>query len=115
MNLTAFIKEPLEGKTSLSRVFWLYGVVGSLVYGALEFLMNPGNAIAMRLYEVVGYLFYVYVTLATYRCADNCRSKGLARLVRISAVISLLLLPVLAYLEYSGTLDQLAGSVLGEI
>jgi hypothetical protein len=113
MNLTAFVKQPLEGKTSLSRVFWLYGVLGSLLYGALEFLLNPGNVFAVRLYEAGGFLLSVYVIVATYRCAHNCRSKSLAAVVRVSAIISLLLLPVLAYLEYSGTLDQFVSPLLG--
>jgi hypothetical protein len=113
MTLNEFVSQPLQGKTSLSRVFWLYGVMGSVVYSAIEFLLNPGNSFAIRLYETVGFLFAVYVTVATYRCADNCGSKSLAKLVRISAVISLLLLPVLAYLEYTGAFDLFAGSMLG--
>jgi hypothetical protein len=99
-----FIKDPLLGKTSLSRVFWLYGVVGSLLYGALELFLNPENALLMRIYMIGGVIYTAYVIVATYRCAGNCRSPMIARLARISAVISLLLLPVLVYLDVSGSL-----------
>jgi hypothetical protein len=102
--VTAFLKDPLLGKTSLSRVFWLYGVVGSLLYGAIELFLNPENAVLMRLYMIGGVVLTGYVIVATYRCAGNCKSPLLARIVRVSAVISLLLVPVFAYLDLTGSL-----------
>ena len=99
------LTDPLEGKTSLSTVVWGYGLVGSIVYAALELLFDPGNAFATRIYTVGGLLFSIYVTIATYRCADNCASKFWARMARLSAVLSLLLLPVFAYLELTGALS----------
>ena len=92
------------GKTSLSRVIWLYSIVGSLLYGAIELFLNPENAVLMRLYTIGGVIFSVYIIVATYRCAGNCKSPALARFVRVSAVISLLLLPVLVYLDLTGSL-----------
>ena len=108
MNVGAFLKEPLLGKTSLSRVFWLYGVLGSLLYGAIELFLDPGNDFLMRVYVIGGLLFSVYVTVATYQCAANCKSRLLARLARVSAVITLVLLPVITYLDLSGALTLLA-------
>jgi hypothetical protein len=102
-----FLAEPLQGKTPLSRVVWVYGVLGSVAYGALELLLDAGSPAAMRLYAVGGLVFSVYVTVATYRCADNCRSPFWARMARISAVLSLLLLPLMFYLDWSGALSQL--------
>jgi hypothetical protein len=114
MSIRAFIEAPLQGKTSVSRVFWLYGIVGSLLYSALGFLIDPGNAGLLRAYTLGGALLTLYVIVATYRCAVNCRTAGMARFVRVSSVISLLLLPVITYLELSGAfstelsqLDQL--------
>ena len=89
MSLGSFLKEPLQGKTSLSKVFWIYGVLGSVLVSAFGVAVDPGNELATRMYTVFGLLFSVYVTVATYQCASNCRSKFLARMVRISAVISL--------------------------
>ena len=99
------ILDPLQGKTSLAKVFWVYGLLGSVLVSALGLLLDSGNAFAMRIYIMFGLLFTVYVTVATYRCAGNCQSKNLARFVRISALISLVLLPVFAYLEFVGALD----------
>ena len=112
MSFADFFKEPLQGKTSLSRVIWIYGVLGSVLYGAIELFLDPGNVWVTRLYAVGGLIFSVYVTVATYRCAANCRSLLLAKVVRISAVATLVLLPVLTYFELTGALT-LAG-LLGE-
>jgi hypothetical protein len=107
------LKDPLQGKTSLARVFWLYGVVGSLVVSALGLAFDSENKFASRLYISVGLLFGTYVTVATYLCAKNCGSPALARLVRISAIISLPLIPLFGYLEFSGALDTAVAN-LGE-
>jgi hypothetical protein len=114
VSIATFFKEPLQGKTSLSRVFWLYSVVGSILYGAIELFLNPENQWVMRIYAIGGLLFTVYAIVATYRCAANCRSPALARVVRISAIISLLLLPVLFYLDLTGSLS-LAGLLSGQL
>jgi hypothetical protein len=103
--LTAWLREPLEGKTSLSRVFWWYTIVASLVYGGFEFLLDPGNLFVMRLYTIGGLVLSVYAAVATYRCAGNCRSKVVTRLAQISAIGSLVLLPIITYLELTGALD----------
>jgi hypothetical protein len=105
MGIREFFEAPLQGKVSVSRVFWLYGIVGSLVYGLFEFLIDPGNVFLMRLYSIGGLLYTAYVIVATHRSAVNCKSPGMARFVRISCVASLLLLPVFAYLELSGALS----------
>jgi hypothetical protein len=104
VTISDFLKEPLQGKTSLSRVVWLYGVGGSLLVGAVELFLDPENQFVMRVYTILGFFFGVYVTLATYRCAKNCKSPLLARVVRVSAVLTLLLLPVLTYLDLTGAL-----------
>jgi hypothetical protein len=109
------IKDPLQGKTSLSKVFWVYGILGSILVSAVGLLFDPGNQFAMRCYILLGLLFSVYVTVATYRCAGNCQSQSLARLVRISAIISLVALPVFAYLEFTGALDLAFTNLGGEL
>lgn len=116
MTLTQFVKDPLEGKASLSRVIWLYGLVGSLLYGSLELFLNPENQFGMRVYTIIGSIFTVYVIVGTYRCAKNTQSPWMARSARIGAVILLLLLPVLTYLELSGavTIANLLGGQLPE-
>jgi hypothetical protein len=97
MGLRALVWEPLQGKTSLSRVFWIYGVLGSVLVSAVELGIDPENVLQLRAYVVFSLLFSLYVTVATYQCAANCQSKLVAQLARISAVISLLALPIIAY------------------
>lgn len=106
MTFAQFIQAPLQAKLSVSRVFWLYGVLGSLVYGALEFFINPGNAFLMRVYTIGDGLYSAYVIVGTYRCSVNCSSAGMARFVRVSCIISLILLPILTYFELSGAFDS---------
>ncbi len=113
--MRAFLVEPLQGKTSLTKVFWLYGVLGSVLVSALGLGLDPANPFAMRGYILLGLLFSVYVTVATYRCAGNCRSKILAGFIRFSALVSLILLPVLAYLEFTGAIDQFLATMGGEL
>jgi hypothetical protein len=116
MTLADFVKDPLRGKTSLSKVFWLYGVFGSLLFGAIELFLNPENQFVMRVYTILGLIFSIYVTVGTYRCADNCRSPWIARSARVGAIITLFLLPVLTYFELTGALsiDSLLGGQLPE-
>ncbi len=101
-----FLQAPLQAKLSVSRVFWLYGVAGSLVYGCLEFFIDPGNSLLMRLYTIGGGLYSAYVIIATYRCAVNCATVAMARFVRISCILSLILLPILTYYELSGAFSN---------
>jgi hypothetical protein len=105
MRWPAVVTDPLEGKTLLSSVFWRYTIMASLVYGCLEFFLDPGNALVMRLYSLGGFALSVYAAVATYRCAGNCRSKIVTRLAQISAIGSLVLLPIITYLEFTGALD----------
>lgn len=105
MGIREFFEAPLQGKMTVSRVFWLYGIVGSLLYGLLEFLIDPGHAFLMRLYSIGGLLYTAYVIVATHRSAVNCKSPRMASFVRISCVASLLVLPLIAYLDLSGALS----------
>jgi hypothetical protein len=113
VSLWAAIRDPLQGKVSLSKVIWLYGLGGSLIVSALGLLL-PTSEVARRSYVVFGLVFSVYVTIATYQCARNCQSKTLAWFVRICAVLSLVLLPVFAYLDFTGALELALTGLRGE-
>src|SRR5277367_5052735 len=102
MTPAQFVQAPLQGKLSVSRVFWLYGVVGSLVYGLLEFFIDPANAFLIRLYTVGAYAYSAYVIVGTCRCAANCRTAGVARFVRISAIVSLMPILSVVYMHREG-------------
>ena len=99
-----FLLDPLEGRTSIGKVIWLYGVLGSLAYSVIGMPLEPGGP-AWHLYTIGGLLFSLYVTVATYQCARNCKTAFGRWLVRIGAVLTLLLLPVLTYLDWNGALE----------
>jgi hypothetical protein len=116
MTVTQFIKAPLEGKTSLSRAVWLYGFLGSILYGSLELFLDPENQFVMRLYSIGGLIFTVYCIVGTYRCANNTKFSWVARSARLGSIILLLLLPVLMYFDLNGSLSlaNLLGGQLPE-
>jgi hypothetical protein len=109
--LMRWIMDPLRGKTSLRHVVVWYYIVGSLIYSALGLLVDVESERAMRVYTIGGLIYSVYVTIATYRCAASMRSAFGRNFVRVSALLSLALLPILAYLALSGalTLTSLGG------
>jgi hypothetical protein len=106
MTASQLIMDPLRGATTLWRVVWLYSFVGgaTLQVVALIFVGEGGSAQAMAL---VALAYGSYVTFAAYRCAGNCPWPSLARLIRLCALISLLMVPQLAYLVLSGKIIQL--------
>ncbi len=99
------ILDPLRGKTSLSRVIWGYGLLGSVIVSALGVFVDSGNEVARRGYALFGLLYGVYVSAALYQCARQSRSALAAILVRASAVLSLVLVLVMGYLDFSGALS----------
>jgi hypothetical protein len=104
--ISQFFRAPLQGKLSVSRVFVVYGILGSLIYGSLEFIIDPFNSLLMRAYTLGGFLYSAYVVVGTYQCAVNCKTPRMARFVRVSCVVSLALLPVLTYMELNGVFDS---------
>ena len=105
MSRWQFLAEPLEGRTSIGKVVWVYGVLGSLAYGALGLVFDAADERAMHLYTIGGLALSVYVTVATYQCARNRKTTFGRRVMRVCAVLTLLLLPVATYLEWNGALD----------
>ncbi len=105
MNRWRVLLDPLEGRTSIGKVIWLYGILGSIAYSLLGLLVDAADERWMRIYTLGGMLYSLYVTIATYQCARSCKTVSGRRLVRVCAVLTLLLLPVVTYLELSGALD----------
>ena len=105
MTAREFFRAPLEGKVSPSRVFWIYGVLASLVISALGVLLPPDPRVG-RLFVMAELFWTLYVIVAQYRSAVLCRTPARARWLRIGCVISFFLLPFVAYIELSGALDS---------
>ena len=105
MNRWRLLSDPILGRTSIARVVWVYGVLVPLAYSFLGVLFEARGPFWMHAYTLGGLLLGLYVGVATYRCARNCRTVFGRRLVQVCAVLSLLLLPVLTYLEWNGALE----------
>jgi hypothetical protein len=97
MSFPQSLREPLQGRTSLRKVFWLYGLAASLVYGVLGLAVPAGSVMAAGVYLVVGIILGIYQLIALWQCAFNGRSRAVGVLVRISVVASVLLTPVIVY------------------
>jgi hypothetical protein len=92
------IWEPLQGRTSLSRVFWVYGLGVSVVYAVIGLAVPASSAAASGLYFLGGLILGIYQLIALWQCAFNARSRAVGIWVRVSVAASFLLLPVFVYL-----------------
>lgn len=96
--MTLSIWEPLQGRTPLWKVVWVYGFAVSLAYAGLGLVLPLENAGVSRTYTWIGFLIGLYQLIGLWKCAFNSRSRTWGVLVRISVVASLLLIPVCIYL-----------------
>jgi hypothetical protein len=113
--LWALIRDPLVGRASLATAVWGYGLLGSLLYSALGLGLDTGSTRWLRLYAIGGFLYSVYASVAVYQCAHNARSRGLALFARVSAVLSLILVLLFAYLDATGAFDGLLSSLEAQL
>lgn len=111
----ALITDPLRGRTSFSAAVWGYGLFGSVIYSALGLFVGPGGTSALRIYSIGGFLYSLYSTVAVYQCARNARSRFVAVLARVSAVLFVVLILVAAYWYATGAFDDLLSSVEAQI
>jgi hypothetical protein len=95
-----WLTDPLAGKTSLGRAFWLYGVGGSILYSVVALLL-PETPSGFAVYVLLGLALGVLQSLILWRCAPNSRSAFLGRLVRASVVVGLIMVPLVLYLLFT--------------
>jgi hypothetical protein len=90
--------DPIRGVTPLWKVAVLYSIVGGGLLSVIFQMAAPASPTETRTVEFVALVYAAYVTVGVFRCATNGVPAELARLIRIAAVLSLLMLPLLAYL-----------------
>jgi hypothetical protein len=95
-----YLIEPLKGKTSLSRVIWLYGFGVSAVYLLIEPLFT-GSRLAHGLYYAVGLVIAILQSVMLWQCSYNAKSPTYGRVLRVLVVVGLLLIPYMLYLIWS--------------
>jgi glycopeptide antibiotics resistance protein len=96
--MTLSIWEPLQGRTPLWKVVWVYGFAVSLAYTVIGMMLPLENTGVSWTYMLIGLLIGLYQLIALWKCAFNSRSRAWGVLVRISVVASVLLIPVGIYL-----------------
>ena len=92
-----WLTDPLTGKISLGRAFWLYGVGGSIAYSLIA-LLFPETPVGVTVYLLLGLALGILQSLILWRCAPNSRSAFLGRLVRTAVIVGLIMVPLMVYL-----------------
>jgi len=100
-----WLTDPLTGKTSLGRAFWLYGFGGSIAYSVIALLL-PETPTGYTVYVVLGLALGILQSVILWRCAPNSRSAFLSRFVRITVVVGVIMVPLVLYLLFT-TADAL--------
>jgi len=97
MSVLDLALNPIRGVTPLWKVAVLYSMVGGAIIAVAAMIIAPTTLSGARAVAFVGLLYGTYVVIAAYRCATNCPWPVLARLIRLCAVVSLMLVPFAAY------------------
>ena len=92
------IREPLEGRTPLWKVFWVYGFAANFVYALIGLAIPVTSPVPLRLYLLLGFILGMYQLAALWQCAFNCRTRSTGLFIRASVIASLLFAPVFIYL-----------------
>jgi hypothetical protein len=92
-----FLVDALNGKTSLAKVFWLYGLGGSVGYKVLGWILEPTSPVAAAIYLLGGLGLGFLQCAMLWQCAYNSRVPFLGRVIRTCIIVSLLTLPLLLY------------------
>ncbi len=99
-----FALNPVRGLTPLWKIALLYGILGGAVFQVIALIVAPTSEGGSRVFALLALAYGTYVTVATYRCAMNCPWPTFGRLVRAGAAVSLVLVPMAAYLIFSGAM-----------
>jgi len=91
------VLSPFFGTTSLSKVFWFYGLGVSCSYTLLGAILDPQSETARMGYAVGGLLIGISWCVMLWRCAFNSPYPFLGRFVRTTVVFVLLALPLVLY------------------
>jgi hypothetical protein len=94
---TRALLEPLNGKTPLWKVVWIYGFGVSVLYSVFGLVLAPETPLAIGIYGFIGLALGVVQSLMLWKCAYNSRFPSAGRVLRIAVVAGLLLLPLMLY------------------
>jgi hypothetical protein len=86
-----WIKRALRGEERLWKVFWIYGVVFSIILAIIGFLVSSGSGSTAG-YVVLGIkiIYWIFLCIAQWRCAFNADWKIWGYVVRILLIIGII-------------------------
>ena len=97
-----WLTDALNGKVSLARAFWAYGLGVSVAYSLLAGFIDIENRPVLIVYLLLGLALGIAQTLILWRSAFNSRSKFLGRLTRTAVVVGLVIMvPLTLYLLFT--------------
>lgn len=111
-----WLTDALNGKVSLARAFWVYGLGVSVGFSMLAGLIDIENRPALIAYLLLGLALGILQTLILWRSASKSPSKFLGRLIRTSVVVGLIIIvPLTLYLLFTdpGSLLPATGRWMG--
>jgi hypothetical protein len=94
------LTDPFRGRTSLSRVFWLWGCGLSLGYAILGWAFEPRSPMAIFIYLLAGVVISLVQSAVFWQCAFNSRFRSLGILTRVGVILGLLTVPMILYVAF---------------
>ena len=112
--LPKFLSDPLEGRSSLRRVFWLYGVGVSVAYMALGAFVPLDAVRPMLIYTLVGLALGVVQSVMLWKCAYNSQSRShtLGRVLRLCVIAGLIVTALVLYVVIAHPETLLPGKLI---
>jgi hypothetical protein len=91
------LTDALNGKLSLTRAFWIWGVGVSVAYSLIGAFIDVEHTLALAVYLALGLVLGILQTVVLWRCASNSRFKFLGRLLRTAVIVGLIILVLALY------------------
>jgi uncharacterized membrane protein len=92
-----WLSDAWSGKDSLARAFWIWGIGVSVVYSLIGALIDVEHPVVLTVYLAFGLALGVLQTVILWRCSSNSRSTFLARLVRTTVIVGMIMVMLVLY------------------
>ena len=96
--MSAFLLEPLQGRTQLWRVVLIYGLGVNCALSLAALPFQPLQPPALWPLLALGLIVGLYQLFALWQCAYNSRFRPLGSIVRACVAASILAVPLFIYI-----------------
>jgi hypothetical protein len=97
-----WLTNALNGKLSLARAFWIWGVGVSVAYSLAGAFIDVERTVALTVYLALGLALGLLQTVILWRSASNSRSKFLVGLIRTLVIAGLIVAALTLYWVLTG-------------